>query len=909
MRCAPSATMTPIDDTQRTAALNLHHSIIVQAPAGSGKTELLCRRFLVALASVEQPEQVLAITFTRKAAEEMRERILRYLHDAAHPLGQKVLAQDAKHQWQLLTHPERLAVMTIDGLCMRIMDQAPIALALLGFQVADDATLLYRAAVDLLFEDVDQAHPWQQAFHTLLLRCHNRWQSLHDLCVEMLAKREQWGELISELNQQPEHWRTRLESGLHDCLAYAIETLDQQLSPYLKEKLLTLLRFAAQHESHYQPWLALSKWPAPTVEQEMLWRSLADFLLTKDGQLRKKVDKRSGFPVGEGSDKEYFKHCKHNMLELLNEMADAEDLLPALQMMRQVPAAHYTEQQWQRVLCIVSVLRALLAYFQMAMQQKKQVDFSEIAMRALAALGHDEMPSELALTLDYRLQHILVDEFQDTSLLQFRLVERLTQSWQSGDGRSLFVVGDPLQSIYRFRQAEVGLFLKVWQQGFSHLPLQPIQLKQNFRAQENLVAFYNDELAQLLPKTSVMYDGAVAYNAVSAAKPALPEAAWLMTTGQGDDSYLQNLLQQIKLLQAQQADCSIGLLVRARSHLHEIIPALRAAQIDFQARDLSQLSDQPVVMDLLSWLKALLNLEDRLSWLAMLHAPCLGLSLHTLQHLFEKQDAIVWQRLCTWQAAETEIDQEQANKLHSIIDAYRAARNQLQRTPLDQILWQLWHNLQAERFWSDAFSVHATQQFFTQLQQFQKAGDLPDIAEFERCLTRCVFSAKPKQHNLELMTIHKAKGLEFDVVLLPELDRGARRDDMPLLLFDEVMLPSGPKFLLAPLYENTEQKDAIFNFLWSMQKKKAQHERLRLLYVACTRAKCALYFYAQLPNMDDDEKSYKPTAGSFLADLWPVISNKIGEVFKIFFGEKNGVDLESEMHQRTPHLPINLDRD
>jgi len=538
--------------------------------------------------------------------------------------------------------------------------------------------------------------------------------------------------------------------------------------------------------------------------------------------------------------------------------------------MREVPAARYSDQQWQRVLSIVSVLRALLAYFQVAIQQEKQVDFSEMAMRALAALGHDEMPSELALTLDYRLQHILVDEFQDTSLLQYRLIERLTQSWQNGDGRSLFLVGDPLQSIYRFRQAEVGLFLRVWQQGFAHLSLQPIQLKQNFRAQKNLVAFYNDGLAQILPKISVMYDGAVAYRAVEAAKSALPGAAWVVTACQGG-SYIADLLQHIQALQAQQPVISIGLLVRARSHLHAIIPALRAAQIDFQARDLSQLSDQSVVIDLLSWLKALLNLEDRLSWLAMLRAPCLGLSLQTLQQLFEQQEGIVWQRLCAWHNTGDTLDAEQSTTLQRVIDAYRSARNQLQRKPLDQILWQLWHDLQAERFWSDALSLHATDQFFAALRQCQQSGDLPDMIEFERYLTRCAFSFQTKQCQVELMTIHKAKGLEFDVVLLPALDCAARRDDVPLLLFDEIMLPNGPKFLLAPLYENSEQKEAVFNFLWSMQKKKAQHERLRLLYVACTRAKCALHFYAQLPERGDDEKPYKPTSGSFLADLWSVL--------------------------------------
>jgi len=861
--------MTPIDENERQAALDLTHSIIVQAPAGSGKTELLCQRFLLALTTVTQPEQVLAITFTRKAAEEMRDRIMRYLHHEEHVLGQKALQHALKHQWQLLAHPERLSIMTIDSLCMRIMEQAPLNLALHGYQITDDPIALYRQAVDLFFADVDEAHPWQQAFHALLLHCHNRWQNLHDLCVTMLAQREQWVMLLPELNQ-PQHWRRRLESNLTDCLQDAITTLDEQLSISSKKKLLSLLHFAGKHVAAFEPWLKHTTWPEATVATEACWRSLTNFLLTQDQQFRKTVDKRSGFPVGEREDKEYYKTAKQNMLDCLLELSSDPALLAALQMMQQAPPGQYSQEQWQQVLCIVQVLRALLAYFQLTMQRNKQTDFTEMALRASAALGHEEMPSELALTLDYRLQHILVDEFQDTSLLQFRLLERLTQSWQTGDGHSLFVVGDPLQSIYRFRQAEVGLFLRVWQYGFPHLPLKPIQLKQNFRAQEKLVHFYNNALAQVLPSASAMYDGAVAYSAVAAVNPPLPNEAVVTTLCTDNDShYLKPLLQHIQILQKNNPDLTIGVLVRSRSHLTEIMPALRARQIHFQAHDLSKLNKQAVVIDLLSWLKALLNLDDRLSWLAMLRQPCLGLSLQTIQLLFAKEDKLVWQRLLNDSLPEA-LEPEQKKILQTVMQAWQQARSQLQRSPLDQILWSLWHHLQADQYWSDAGAVQASAQFFRLLSQFQQAGDLSDLPAFEHYLSQCAFSVQQQETPITLMTVHKAKGLEFDVVLLPELNRITHRGTMPLLLFDEVILPSGPKFLVAPLQKQTKAKDPIFNFLWSIEKSKAHHEQLRLLYVACTRAKQHIYFYAQLPEAIKDQLQ-KPTAGSFLADLWPII--------------------------------------
>ena len=81
-------------------------------------------------------------------------------------------------------------------------------------------------------------------------------------------------------------------------------------------------------------------------------------------------------------------------------------------------------------------------------------------MAAENALGNNENPSDLALFMDYKIQHLLIDEFQDTSITQYRLIEKLIIGWQPNDGRTIFAVGDPMQSIYRFRQAEVGLFLR-----------------------------------------------------------------------------------------------------------------------------------------------------------------------------------------------------------------------------------------------------------------------------------------------------------------------------------------------------------------------------------------------------------------------------------------------------------------
>src|SRR5207253_3724806 len=125
---------------------------------------------------------------------------------------------------------------------------------------------------------------------------------------------------------------------------------------------------------------------------------------------------------------------------------------------------------------IGGVLRPAIAQLKLVFQARGQVDFTEVAQRALLALGKEGEPTDLALALDYRIRHLLIDEFQDTSISQYELVARLTEGWEAGDGRTLFAVGDPMQSIYRFREAEVGLFLEARRGGIGTVELEQIEL-------------------------------------------------------------------------------------------------------------------------------------------------------------------------------------------------------------------------------------------------------------------------------------------------------------------------------------------------------------------------------------------------------------------------------------------------
>ena len=907
----------PTDIDQRQAATDPGRSFIVQAPAGSGKTALLTQRYLRLLATVEVPEEILAITFTRKAAGEMRERIIEALarageddppeseHEAeTWTLARAARARDRELGWGLERHPARMRVQTMDSFNAALTRQLPL-LSGLGAQpgIADDARELYEAAARSVIENLESGASWSESIAGLLLHLDNRIDKAEGMLADMLARRDQWLERL--LSDQAGD-RQGLEAAIAAEAAHQLERAHALIPGRFHAELAELAAGAASNLKEQQkdsPILAcagLDALPGPEPEQLEVWLGLVELLLTRSGSWRSSVDKRIGFPPDR-------KDAKQHLSGLIEQLGDIEGLDSALDRLRGLPPLHYDESQWALLEGFRELLPLAVAQLQVVFRERGEVDHNEIALRAIQALGEDEQPTDLALALDYRISHVLVDEFQDTSTRQFRLLQALTRGWTPGDGRSLFLVGDPMQSIYRFREAEVGLFLRARSEGLRDLPLVPLRLEVNFRSRAPLVDWVNRGFPDLLAAQEDPASGAVPFEPAEAfdaagsggigVHPQIGESSDRVREAQAVAELAGQRLSETE-------EGTVAILVRGRAQAAEILPALRRAGLSYQSVDLESLASRPVVQDLLALTRALAHEGDRAAWLAVLRAPWCGLSLADLHLLFGDAGESGIREILDDPERIGRLSDDGRRRLGRILGVLESARVHRRRDSLRHRVETTWLALGGPATVDGEVALADANAFLELLESLEEAGDLDDVNELDEALSGLYAQPDPEGNpRLQIMTIHKAKGLEFDTVILPGLDSGTGRDDPPLLQWMErPRLGQEPDLLLAPIQPaGMEDKDPHHAFIRELAKEKDDHEQARLLYVAVTRAVRRLELFAHAKaarNRDGEWELRSPTQGSLLARLWPLVQQDFHGAFERWLTDPGQATAEAEAVSR-----------
>jgi ATP-dependent helicase/nuclease subunit A len=893
-RARDYAASAAADEHAREYATDPRRSILLQAPAGSGKTTVLTQRLLRLLAEVDEPEQILAITFTRKAAAEMRARVLKALHGEIdtntaqgrrlQALASAALERGARRGWNLAQDPGRLRIQTIDSFNFRLASQLPVTAKAGGsLTITDRPWELYSRAARATLAAAESDPILSEDIEFLFERLDNNWHNVEELLASMLQERGHWLRYV--LAHEPQALCARINESLGNIVRDHLDAACGRLSAPLR----------AEAGSLPQAGL-LGREP----ECLAAWKGLASLTLTQKGEWRKPrgITKALGPLYEDAAAKDALRAC----LERVSGVAGAREVLLELS---SLPAAELFESDAAAIMALSRVLRAAAIQLQAEFAIDGRVDHTYIGGAARAALADAGLPTDLALRTGLSLRHILVDEFQDTSLAQFDLVEALTAGWEEGEGRTLFVVGDPMQSIYQFREAEVGLFLRARDSGIGGVRLEALRLSRNFRSIPQLIEWTNDAFTTLFPASDELRASAVAFTPSLAGladargtagahdKPlhaaggrshdvdATPDAvstAVRLRLFPGDNRAAETtaIIDRIVEQRAYDPTATVAILVAARTHAAAIMLALEARGIDAIGVDLIPLRDLSIVRDLVALLEALHHLGDRTAWLAVLRAPWCGLSLETLTAISRRRDAkLPWEAMADVERL-SHCDPQELRRLARVRAVLADALETRDSAPLADWLETTWLRLGAADAYPKEDLRHA-RAFLAALSDRAASGEWSGPKDIGSLLGDLYAQPQASTPNpVQIMTIHRAKGLEFDHVFVPSLDRNLNRGREPLLRWLDLPRREGESDLvMAPVPAiGDDAGGSVGVYLKRLMAKRAANEQTRLLYVATTRAKKTLYLSAA-PKVKQDG-TVIPRTGTLLACLWPAL----GDAFK-----------------------------
>ncbi len=905
------------DVQARIDALDTTRSFIVQAPAGSGKTELLIQRYLKLLGRVEEPEEILAITFTRKAAAEMLIRVLAALRTAragvepdephrrlTFDLARAALARSGERGWNLIGSPKRMRIQTLDSLNGMIARARPLSASdsNSGARIVRDAGLraIHEAAAVATLDWIAETGAAGEAIRRVLTHVDNSTRSYVAYLAGMLRTRDQWLPFVGSgalTEDDAVVLRERFEEGLRDAVEAHLRRLREAFARAGCETLPRQFDYAARClESDGvtdSPVLSLAgrgDWPGTTPGDVDAWRGVAEILLVRtDARFRKSVNKGQGFPTTD-------RDRKDAVNELLEALADDAELAGLLHGTRVLPPVQYSDEQWSVLLALFRLLPLAVMELKRLFAERGLTDDIEVAQHAGAALGSADEPGDIALLLDYRVQHILVDEMQDTSSAQYRMLEALTGGWAAGDGRTLFCVGDPMQSIYRFRNAEVGQFLLAREFGIGRMQLESLLLRRNFRSGERLVDWFNDVFPGVLASRNDPLSGAVSY-ASALPGPHLAGIGDIVVhpVFDTDPSAEADVgLGVIRETLARHPGDEIAILVRGRTQLPDLLAALRRAGIPYTAVEIDKLTDLPEIIDVLALTRAAVHPGDRIAWLGLLRAPWIGLTWSDLHALVHSDASATLYELLLDPARLDALSDEGREALERARPALEALVAPRRSGTLRQCVEDCWFTLGGPGVLRDRTEIDNVYRYFDLLGTHEVAGTLPDVAMLESILEDEKVSSSGRSQ-IQVMTMHRAKGLEFDHVMLYGLGRkpGGGGSDV-LSWFDLPSPHGGERKIISPIGPRVDvERDPVHRYIAAVAAEKDNHEQGRLLYVACTRARKCLHIVGNV-SVSADGEDYRPARrDSLLYRLWPAVEKDFAAAFVSWSGVGDAVTEES----------------
>lgn len=849
-------TQQPSDHQVRKKALG-QGSFIVQAPAGSGKTSLLVKRFLNRLLDVKSPKEVLALTFTNKAAAEMAQRLKEALEGKSEDneikkIVEKISKHALKNKWDE-GYIDSLMVMTIDKLALRLIKQTPILSSSgVNFLTDEDPDDLYR-------ETIRETITSNAENHLLFKYFDYDYHKLTEQLLVLISKRDQWLPIVSGLLRSDDK---NIEEIYGTYYTNELNIwVEEKIKPNFTNEDLKELEIIVSYLADNKNIDRKDKLRS-SINYEF-WFYIRDLILTKSGkQIRKKIDTSSGFPATNVG-----KEIKERLLKLIELKINKFNIL--------IDFFNVTHHKnivdiYPLITPFCLLLIDMVTRLNEKFKERRIIDFTQIMGNAVEALRDTHLP----LILDQNISHILVDEFQDTNESQLIFIELLTQNFAGNPEKSFFAVGDPMQSIYRFRKAEVEIFSRVQKNGISDLKLTSLFLKVNFRSNKNIIDWLNNSFSKAFPLIDDSDEGSVPYSSCESSNNNLEGGMELIAltcdtkskTAQYEAEALY-VLNLIKDTRKSNPDASIAVLTRSKAHLSELITLInkKDTSIPIDAIEMSKILSNQTFQDILCLTKALFDFSDRTNWIAALKSPWCGLSINDLVLLFEKDHkSLVWELINNIDNT-SRLDKNSARRLRSFVEVIRENIQYRGRISHRYFVEGIWRQLNGEESMVDSNDIQNIDLFLELLEEASEILSI-DFIKLERLIENKFISKTSIQKNsIKFLTIQKSKGLEFDHVIIPNLNKRTRNEESDLVLYDKSTLS----------IKNPGSDKNLHSYHAYKERKRLDNEKIRLLYVAMTRAKNKCYLIGTVKKEGD---LVIPNSGTFMNILWPFFSDKFTEI-------------------------------
>ena len=902
----------------------------VQASAGSGKTYLLISRIVRLLLTGTEAGNILAITFTRKAANEMQTRLLERLYELAicdedtlenklkelHITFNSDTVDLSRSLYEKILRSEApVKTSTFHAFCQELLRRFPMEANISpGFDLLDKTSLIYDEAWDALMAEANKSKdgPLAKSLQFLFkeLGLYNSKQAL----TNFIEHRSDWWAYVGDKAEPAQYAKQKLQQQL------CIEHISNPVEDLFNEKSnITLLNefhvLLCKHDTATN--LKTSELIYQVIDEDvnltLRFKLFKQCFLTQTGSpLKRKESKAAEKKMGADGQERFIE--LHILIS--DKLTQVNAQLAAIQTMETNSAWYIAGEQY-------------LKQFQKLKKEQRLLDFTDLEWQTYLLLTKSNNALWVQYKLDQRIEHLLVDEFQDTNPTQWRLLLPLLQEIAASEddrNRSVFIVGDTKQSIYRFRRAEPRLFTAAEHWLKEHLNANSEELSHSWRSSPAIISFINNIFSQeqfkallpdytehkthrekltgtvtLLPLSKRDINEKTDEQDVVFRNPLdtpREESTSLQYFNEGlmIAKEIKHLIQQKTAVAKKYGDEAINyndiiILLRSRTHVADYERALRNSGIPYIGANRGTLLESLEVNDMLDLLQWLILPFDNLSLAGILRSPLFSVSNEDLIALKQAAKGSWFERLEKF----VEINPQHA----SLSRAYQLLlqwQDDASKLPVHDLLDKIYSEANVLARYIAAFPSHLGQRVTTNLTRFLElalemdSGRYPSLSRFSSWLNELrqmeneapdepvTPASEETEQRVQILSVHAAKGLEAPVIFLADSANSPSNKKAYSTLIDWPAEKEQPEYFL--LTAAKLDLDEFSKTCLKEQEAFEQRENANLLYVALTRAKQRLYISGSEPK-NKDQGWYGKICAAYQIDTKenaePVVLEKTGD--------------------------------